>query len=61
MSYIRQVYGVPAKRGGKVRYTGGKAVETGTIKSACGNYLKIQMDGAKSVLPFHPTWQLDYL
>lgn len=64
MNYIRQYYGVPAKRGGRVRYTGGlhgSEPRLGTIKSARGGYLKIQLDGDKFVSTFHPTWKLEYL
>lgn len=62
MTYIRRYYGVPAKRGGRVRYTGGvKGVRLGTIQSACGAYLSILLDGDKNPGLFHPTWKLEYL
>lgn len=63
MNYIRQTYGVPAKRGGRVKYTGsvGGHVQFGTIKSASGGYLVILLDGAKRSGNFHPTWKLEYL
>ena len=62
MSYIRRYYGVNAKRGGRVRYTGGTNGERfGTIKSARGGYLMILLDGDKYAGTFHPTWKLEYL
>lgn len=61
MARIRKIYGVPAKRGGRVMFTGGGRVEYGTIKSARGRYLYIQLDGTKRSMPFHPTWSLSYI
>ncbi len=62
MDYIRRYYGVPAKRGGRVVYSGGKNGERmGTIKSARGGYLMILLDGDKHPGTFHPTWKLDYV
>lgn len=65
MEYIRKRYGVPAKRGGRVRYTGnpdGKPVD-GTITSAVtGNaHLRVRLDGNTRSYWFHPTWKLEYL
>ncbi|KAF1006023.1 MAG: hypothetical protein GAK28_02931 [Luteibacter sp.] len=61
MDYIRKTYGVPAKRGGRVEYTGcGKKV-TGTIRSARGGYLRIQLDGQNHAGSYHPVWELRYL
>ncbi len=62
VDYIRRYYGVNAKRGGRVRYTGGQKGERfGTIKSARGGYLRIVLDGDKHAGNFHPTWKLEYL
>lgn len=61
MSWVRKNYGVPAKRGMRVLYTGNGAREYGTIRSAaCGGHLNIQLDGIRGTMPFHPTWQLSY-
>jgi hypothetical protein len=59
--WVRDNYGVPAKRGARVEYTGGAKPQLGTIKSVSGSHIKIQLDGAKHALPFHPTWELRYL
>ena len=62
VDYIRRYYGVNAKRGGRVRYTGGQKGERfGTIKSAQGGYLRIVLDGDKYAGNYHPTWKLEYL
>lgn len=54
--YVRRYYGVPAKRGGRVKFRGAP----GVITSGAGNYLRIRLDGeAKSVL-VHPTWEMAY-
>jgi hypothetical protein len=61
MQWIRKRYNVPAKRGGRVEYTGKGFPEFGTIKSADGDYLRIRLDGLKRTKLFHPTWKLQYL
>lgn len=61
MAWIRGRYGVPAKRGGRVLYTGCGRVAYGTIKSAKGGRLVILLDGDKHSAPFHPTWELSYI
>lgn len=61
MQYVRDYYRVPAKRGGRVRYTGGGQSRHGTIRSASGQYLRILLDGDKHAGTYHPTWSLEYL
>lgn len=61
IEYIRKTYGVPAKRGGRVEYTGDGERELGTIRSARGSHLNIQLDGVNHTMPFHPTWELRYI
>ena len=66
MKQIRRMWGVPAKRGGRVRYTGGgfhgiHGPRMGTIRSVKNGYLMIQLDGDAWTKPFHPTWALEYL
>lgn len=61
MAYVRRTYGVPAKRGGRVLYTGCGEREFGTIRSASGGRLNIQLDGIKHTMPFHPKWELAYV
>jgi hypothetical protein len=58
---IRKQYGVPAKRGGRVEYTGGKSSNLGTITGTSGPHLLILLDGSKHSMPFHPTWEVRYL
>lgn len=57
MDYIRLRYGVPAKRGGRIRY----AKEEGTITGSDGGYLLVKIDGEKRSKRFHPTWNIEYL
>lgn len=57
--YIRSYYGVPAKRGARIRYRG---KNLGTITSTQAAGLRIRMDGEKySDGPYHPTWEMEYL
>ena len=65
MAWIQKNYRVPAKRGVRIEYTGGwndKRKSTfGTIRSAIGGRLRIQIDGEKHTSIFHPTWKITYL
>ncbi len=61
MQYVRDYYAVPAKRGGRVRYTGAGEPQFGTITAARHGSLRIRLDGEKHPQPFHPTWELEYL
>ncbi len=61
MEYVRKAYKVPAKRGGRVAYTGSGVIELGTICSARNGHLNIKLDGLRHTMPFHPTWKLEYL
>lgn len=61
MEWIRKNYGVQARSGGRVEYTGCGKPELGTIRSASGSQLIIQLEGVKHPVPFHPTWELRYL
>lgn len=61
IAWVRKYYKVPAKRGGRVEYTGEGTPERGTITSASGGQLYIKLDGKPHSLPFHPTWKLRYL
>lgn len=61
MEQIRKQYGVPAKRGARVEYTGGAKPETGTIVRASGSCIVVKLDGRADPYPLHPTWKLRYL
>lgn len=57
IEYVRNTYGVPARRGGRVRTRAGLL---GTITSAT-NYVMVRLDGGRRrAMPYHPT-ELDYL
>jgi hypothetical protein len=61
MAQIRKYYDVPARRGGRIEYTGEGLPEFGTITSATNGRLNIRLDRFKHAMPFHPTWKLRYL
>lgn len=62
LDYIRIFYGVPAKRGARVRYTAGYGeVMEGRIVGSSGHYLRIRFPDRKCSLRCHPTWQIEYL
>lgn len=61
MESVRKRYSVPAKRGGRVEYTGDAKPRQGTITSATNGRLNVKLDGEKRAYPFHPTWELRYL
>lgn len=57
---IRQFYGVPAKRGMRVVYTGYDNPRPGTITGSSGMYVRIRLDGERGSGRYHPTWRVDY-
>ena len=61
LDYVRKYYKVPAKRGGRIEYTGEKVPRLGTICGANGAHLSIRLDGEKYASKFHPRWELRYL
>lgn len=65
LAWIRKTYGVPAKRGGRIRFTLGRKVWGGTIKSAKNGRLSVQLDESRKSchgrMILHPTWNVEYL
>lgn len=66
LEYIRKAYGVPAKRGGRIKYADDDGcVFFGTITSARSGYLRVLVDdrvsGYRRSLILHPTWHVEYL
>jgi len=66
MEYIRRAYGVPAKRGGRIRFTDSHGtIFNCTIKSARNGRLRVLVDdrvpGYRGRMDLHPTWQVEYL
>jgi len=60
LKYIRDWYGVPAKRGGRIRY--GKALPAeGTILSGKNARLRVRLDDSKRTVLLHPCWEVTYL
>jgi hypothetical protein len=56
MKSIREMYHVPAKRGGRVIFDGRPGVITGTIHA----HLRVRLDDGQRVI-LHPTWRVEYL
>ncbi|MCP4304688.1 MAG: hypothetical protein GY788_07395 [bacterium] len=66
MKYIRDTYGVPAKRGMRVRYNPpNDEPREGRIVGSEGARLRIQLDPRRNMRQVptihHPTWCLEYL
>ena len=64
MGYIRNYYGVPAKRGARVRYTpdgNRQLAHDGVIVGSRGAYLRVRMGDEKKIGTYHPTWEMEYL
>lgn len=63
MDWFRAQYSVPAKKGGRIEYTGDRksGAKLGTITGTQGPRLLIRLDGEKHSNPYHPTWELRYL
>ena len=65
LACIRNAYGVPARRGTRIRFSGradSLPIE-GTITSAAGSTLRVHFDGEPRLRRrfLHPTWKIDYL
>ena len=59
MAYIRDYYGVPAKRGGRVVFND----KPGVIVGSRSQYLRIRLDSDPSTQrprTVHPTWRMEY-
>lgn len=61
LSYIREMFGVPARRGARVEYMDQGKARLGTIRSARDGLLRVKLDDAKDVRAFHPCWNMRYL
>lgn len=61
IEYIRETYKVPAKIGGRVRYTGSACAMLGTITGTRSAHIIVKLDEKEDARPFHPTWEMEYL
>ena len=63
MDYIRRTYGVPAKRGARVRvnWNPPTPAREGVITGSSGGRLRIRLDGEKQSRTAHPAWCVEYL
>jgi hypothetical protein len=55
-NYVRDYYGVPAKRGMRVEIDG----KGGVITGFDGAHLRVRLDGEKHSVNAHPTWRVTY-
>lgn len=62
MQTIRRQYGVPAKRGAKIRYTPPyHEPRDGIIVGSRDAYLRAKLDDEKRTVFLHPTWCVEYV
>ena len=62
MDYIRRTYGVQAKRGARVEFSGRHdGPVRGTIVAAKHGHLVVRFDGKSYTSRLHPTWLVRYL
>ncbi|MDX8151122.1 hypothetical protein SK069_05920 [Patulibacter brassicae] len=58
LDYVREKYGVPVKRGQRVRVSKGRGAE-GVVTSGDAQYVRVRLDGEKRSGRYHPL-DLDY-
>jgi len=58
IEHIRKTYGVPAKRGGRLRFEG--RIE-GKIVGARYGRLRVRFPDFTRIVILHPTWGIEYL
>ncbi len=62
LEYIRDTFGVPAKRGGRIEFTDSRGAKwRGTIRSARDSRLRVRLDGLRTISILHPTWNMKYM
>jgi len=62
MEYIRKTYGVPAKRGGKIKLvTCSGSVWLGQIRSVSNGKLRVKFAGMDYISSVDPEWDIEYL
>lgn len=57
---VRRQYGVPAKRGGWVRYSGTYPCCDAEILGGDNGRLRVRFRGTKITVRLHPTWCVEY-
>lgn len=56
MQWIRDYYGVPARKGTRVLFKG----QPGTIIRASLPYIRVLLDGEDRTRLLHPVWMVEY-
>jgi hypothetical protein len=57
LEYIRKYYRVPAFKGAKIKYK----EKSGEIRGGTSSYLLVRLEGEKTNIKCHPTWNVEYL
>lgn len=62
MQHIRDYYGVPARRGARVVYSGDGCPAIGTIVGSRDQYLRVRFDDEPDrIETLHATWELEFV
>lgn len=62
MQHIRDYYGVPAKRGARIKYTLRNPGRLGTVVGSRNQYLRVRFDdNPDRIFTLHATWELEFL
>ncbi len=62
MQHIRDYYGVPAKRGARVKYTWRTPGRLGTVVGSRAQYLRVRFDDTPDrIFTLHATWELEFV
>ena len=57
LSYVREMYGVPATVGQRIRFRGNE----GVIVGGDGQYIVADLGGDREPFLLHPTWEVEYV
>ena len=62
MDYIRRTYGVPARRGGRIKFRPCQGLEKeGFVVAASGQYIRVRFADMRRTVLLHPTWRVEYV
>jgi len=62
LDYIRKAYGVPAVRGGRIKFQPCSGIaKEGFVVAAQGKYIRVRFSDMRRTVLLHPTWNVEYL
>jgi len=62
LDYIRKAYGVPAVRGGRIKFQPCSGIaKEGFVVAARGQYIRVRFADMRRTVLLHPTWNVEYL